>query len=260
MQSFYRFAILGGLITLLILGGFLYSRKLNRQLNQKNAAIEQQKEEISLERNKSDQLLLNILPAETAQELKEHGTAVPKRYDNATVLFTDFSGFTRIASGMSPEQLIEELNYCFRHFDTILEKYGLEKIKTIGDAYMCVAGVPSPLQQHATRSIQAGQEIVQFMNQRIKEKQEAGQEYWNMRMGIHSGPVVAGVVGKKKFAYDIWGDTVNVASRMESNGEVGRINISEATYELVKSEFDCEHRGKIYAKNVGEVSMYFVKG
>ncbi len=258
VQFFYGLGALMGLILLIIGGGLLYSNKLNQQLNQKNKAIEIQKAEITTERNKSDQLLLNILPEETAEELKEKGFASPKSYEVATVMFTDFSGFTRIASTMTPEQLIQELNVCFSSFDSILEKHGMEKIKTIGDAYMCVAGVPKKNADHSIQAINAGKEIVAFMNQRIKEKKAKGIDYWNMRMGIHSGPVVAGVVGAKKFAYDIWGDTVNVASRMESNGAEGRINISESTYQLVKDIFPCEARGKIMAKNVGEVNMYFV--
>ena len=258
VKLFYGLGILMILIIVAVAAGLLYSRKLNQQLSQKNEAIEHQKEEITAERIKSDQLLLNILPEETAQELKEKGFASPKRYDNATVLFTDFSGFTRVASTMSPEQLIEELNYCFRNFDAIIEKHGMEKIKTIGDSYMCVSGLPVPVEQHSHCAIRVGTEINEFMNKRIAEKEAAGQDYWQMRIGIHSGPVVAGVVGDKKFAYDIWGDTVNIASRMESNGENGKINISEDTYQLVKDEYSCEARGKIMAKNLGEVNMYFV--
>ncbi len=258
VQFFYGLGGLMGLILLIIGAGLFYSNKLNQKLNQKNKAIELQKAEITTERNKSDQLLLNILPQETAEELKEKGFASPKSYDMATVMFTDFSGFTRIASTMTPEQLIQELNFCFSTFDSILEKHGMEKIKTIGDAYMCVAGVPKMHADHCVQAINAGKEIVAFMNNRIKEKKAKGVDYWNMRMGIHSGPVIAGVVGAKKFAYDIWGDTVNVASRMESNGAEGRINISESSYQLVKDIFPCEARGKILAKNVGEVYMYFV--
>ncbi len=259
VQFFYGLGALLTLIILVVAGGLLYSRKLNKQLNQKNEAIEQQKEEIISERNKSDKLLLNILPEETAQELKEKGFASPKSYKEATVLFTDFSGFTRVASSMSPEQLIEELNYCFQNFDNIIENHGMEKIKTIGDAYLCVSGVPVPGDQDPFQAIRAGKEIIAFMDKRISEKKASGEDYWQMRMGIHSGPLVAGVVGNKKFAYDIWGDTVNIASRMESNGEPSKINISEATYQLIKDQYTCQPRGKILAKNVGEVSMYFVE-
>lgn len=252
---------LGVLMTLLMIMAaiaWLNSRRLNARLNKQNKDIEAQKEEITMARNKSDQLLLNILPEETAHELKENGFATPKSYDNATVLFTDFVGFTTIASQMSPQELIKELNICFQAFDAILEKHGMEKIKTIGDAYMCVSGVPIPNEQHSINAIRAGKEIVAFMNKRIKEKEAEGIPYWNMRMGIHSGSVVAGVVGKKKFAYDIWGNTVNAASRMEANGAPGQINISGTTYEMVKDVFKCESRGKIMAKNIGEVEMYFV--
>ncbi|MFK7808413.1 MAG: adenylate/guanylate cyclase domain-containing protein [Saprospiraceae bacterium] len=253
---------LGALMTLLmILAGLAWinSRRLNTQLNKKNKDIEQQKEEITLARNKSDQLLLNILPEETANELKEKGFATPKSYSEATVMFTDFTNFTTIAAQMSPEELIKELNICFQAFDKILEEHGLEKIKTIGDAYMCVAGVPKPDKNHSVRAIQAGKEIVAFMQKRIRQKESAGIPYWDMRMGMHSGSVVAGVVGKKKFAYDVWGDTVNTASRMESNGEPGKINISGSTYELVKNHYNCISRGKIEAKNIGEIEMFFVE-
>jgi class 3 adenylate cyclase len=159
---------------------------------------------------------------------------------------------------MSPQDLVEELNTCFKAFDHIIGKYNLEKIKTIGDAYMCAGGIPSPDDRHAHNMVKASLEIQEYIKQNNKRKVEEGKEAWDLRLGLHVGPIVAGVVGKKKYAYDIWGSTVNVASRMESNGEPGRVNISAATYELIKDEFECSYRGKIYAKNVGEIDMYFV--
>jgi class 3 adenylate cyclase len=174
-------------------------------------------------------------------------------------MFTDFKSFTSHADKMSPQELVEELNSCFIAFDNIIEKYNLEKIKTIGDSYMCAAGIPSPDERRAYHIVKASLEIQEYIKQNNKRRTEAGLEPWDLRIGVHVGPVVAGVVGKKKYAYDIWGSTVNIASRMESNGEPGQVNISASTYELVKDEFDCSYRGKIHAKNVGEIDMYFVE-
>jgi class 3 adenylate cyclase len=213
---------------------------------------------IAKEKQKSEALLLSILPAETAQELKEKGTATPKRYDLATVLFSDFKGFTNIAEGMSPEDLVKELDKCFLAFDEIAEKYGLERIKTIGDAYMCAGGLPTANKTNPVDAVKAGIDMQNFMAHLKKQREAEGKPYFECRLGIHSGKVVAGVVGKKKFAYDIWGDTVNIASRMESSGEVGRINLSADTYNLVKDHFKCEYRGKVNAKGKGDVDMYFV--
>jgi len=241
-------------------------------IEQQNAILYQQKEEIEAQRDnlselheqviqqrdESNGLLLNILPAEIAQELKETGHATPKYYDMATVLFTDFKGFTQISEKLTPEQIIHELDHCFLKFDEIIEKYNVEKIKTIGDAYMCAGGIPIPNRTNALDVVKAGLEMKEFMEQFKAEKQAKGEAVWELRIGIHTGPLVAGVIGKNKFAYDIWGDTVNIASRMESSGEVGKVNISETTYELVKSHFQCTHRGKIAAKNKGEIDMYFV--
>jgi len=203
------------------------------------------------ERRKSEKLLLNILPAETARELKRNGKATARHYESVTVMFTDFKGFTNIAEKLSAEELVSELDYLFKKFDEIISKYNIEKIKTIGDAYMCASGLPTPNSNHAEEIIKAGIEIQTWMKEQNNK--------WSLRMGIHSGRVTAGVVGDKKFAYDIWGDTVNTASRMESSGEAGRINISGETHHLVKDKFTCEFRGKIPAKNKGEIEMYFVK-
>lgn len=208
------------------------------------------------ERKKSEKLLLNILPAQTAKELKKKGKATAKYYESVTVMFTDFKGFTSIAEKLSAEELVSELDFIFRKFDEIISKYKIEKIKTIGDAYMCVSGLPAPVENHAEEIVKAGLEIQQWM---ISQNGK-----WNLRIGIHSGSVTAGVVGDKKFAYDIWGDAVNVASRMESSGEAGKVNISGSTYELISPHikekgWEVSHRGKIPAKNKGEIDMYFVK-
>ena len=173
-------------------------------------------------------------------------------------MFTDFKGFTQIAEGLTPQELIKELDDCFSQFDRITERYNLEKLKTIGDSYMCAGGIPKVNATHAIDSCLAALEIQSFMNQLKAQKQKNNVPYWELRLGIHSGPVMAGVVGEKKFAYDIWGDTVNTASRMESSGTAGRVNISYSTYELVKDFFECEYRGEVSAKNKGKVKMYYL--
>ncbi len=212
------------------------------------------------ERHKSERLLLNVLPESVADELKRTDRVQPRHYDGATVLFTDFVGFTRIAEGLTPQQLIEELDNCFRLFDQIMRDHNMEKIKTIGDAYMAVGGIPEANQSHAVDAVLAGLEIQRCMQGLAKAKSEAGQDFWELRLGIHSGELVAGVIGEEKFAYDVWGDTVNTASRLESTGERGRVNISGETYERVKTFFTCEHRGRIEAKNKGDIEMFFVTG
>jgi len=221
--------------------------------------VRKTKKIIEAEKEKSDKLLLNILPFETAEELKEKGSATPKQYDMVTVLFTDFKGFTSIAEKHTPEQLVEELNNCFLEFDNIIDKFNLEKIKTIGDSYMCAGGIPVVNFTNPVDAVMAGLEIQAYMERLKADRIAQGLDYWELRLGINTGKIIAGVVGKNKFAYDIWGDAVNVASRMESSGAPGKVNISGATYELVKDTFNCIYRGKIQAKNKGEVDMYFVE-
>ncbi len=233
------------LITLLIYRNYKSKVKTNKILDEQNRQIEM--------------LLLNILPAEVAKELQNSGEATPRYYDSVSVLFTDFKGFTTLTENMDPEDLVKELSDCFVAFDDIVGKYNLEKIKTIGDSYMCAGGLPSPDKNHAINIVKASLEIQSFMEGHNRKKELQGLPPWHLRIGIHAGPVVAGVVGKKKYAYDIWGSTVNIASRMESNGEPGRVNISSSVFELVKNEFACSHRGKIHAKNVGDIDMYFIE-
>ena len=205
-----------------------------------------------------EHLLLNILPVEVAQELQATGNATPKSYENVSVLFTDFKGFTTIADSLSPQDLVLELNKCFIAFDTIIEKYGLEKIKTIGDSYMCAGGLPTPGSNHHYNIVKAAMEIQAYVFDNNEKRKNLGLPLWEIRIGINNGPVVAGVVGSKKYAYDIWGSTVNIASRMESSGVAGQVNISAATYEKIKDKFVCIYRGKIHAKNVGDIDMYLV--
>lgn len=226
-------------------------------LYRRNAFIKRTNIIIREEKNRSENLLLNILPAETAMELKQSGKVLAKRFESVTVLFTDFKSFTHYAENLSPEKLVESVDFYFSKFDEIIESYGLEKIKTVGDSYMCAGGLPFPTEDHAYKMVLAAFEITEFVN----DSQKPGIENeirFEIRIGINTGPVVAGVVGTKKFAYDIWGDTVNIASRMESNSTPGKINVSENTYLLIKDVFDCEYRGEIDVKNRGKMKMYFV--
>ncbi|NUQ13718.1 MAG: tetratricopeptide repeat protein [Flavobacteriales bacterium] len=272
-KNVQRNAFIGGFaLTLLLAGTFFIQR--NR---------------ISKARKRSDELLLNILPEEVAGELKVKGEAEAKHFDNVTILFTDFKGFTEASEKLSPKELVEELNICFKAFDHIITAHGIEKIKTIGDAYMCAGGLPDPTSSSPADVVHAALEMQTFMKKRKAERDAMGKPAFEMRVGIHTGPVVAGIVGVKKFQYDIWGDTVNTASRMESSGEVGQVNISEATYRLVKDaekvssswrmangDDDAGHsptpihhspspafkftpRGKVQAKGKGEMEMYFVE-
>jgi class 3 adenylate cyclase len=190
--------------------------------------------------------------------LQETGEAEPRHYDEVSVLFSDFKGFTHHAEKLSPQELVKELNACFIAFDEIIVKHNLEKIKTIGDAYMCAGGIPLEREGHVSSMVKASLEIQDWIKYNNAKRNEKGLPPWDLRIGIHVGPVVAGVVGKKKYAYDIWGSTVNIASRLESSGEPGRVNISSAIYEIIKDEYTCSHRGKIYAKNVGDIDMYFI--
>ena len=212
---------------------------------------------IEQERNRSEALLLNILPKETAQELKQLGKVQAKKFGSVTVLFADFKGFTQYAENLTPEQLVETVDYYFSKFDDIIQQHGIEKIKTIGDAYMCAGGLPFPSTDHALKVLQAAKAIAEFVATTQKSSDVA--HSFEVRIGIHTGPVVAGVVGTQKFAYDIWGDTVNIAARMESGSEPGKINISESTYQLIKEDFPCTYRGEIEVKNRGTLKMYFVE-
>ncbi len=209
-------------------------------------------------KKKADALLLNILPKEVVTEYNRHAKVDAREYELATVLFTDFVGFTDASHSITPEALLNTLNEYFSGFDTIIGRYSIEKIKTIGDAYMAVGGVPLPNNTNPTDVVRAAIEILKFVVDTKAQKSKKGETCFDVRIGIHSGPLVAGVIGTKKFSYDIWGDTVNTASRMESNGEVGRINISEATYLLVKNHFDCITGKMKYIKGLGDTQMYLV--
>lgn len=244
----YAIGVSGFLLLLLAIGSYQrykFIRKTNKIIKE--------------ERDRSKELLLNILPEETARELETNGHAQTRFYESVTVLFTDFKGFSTIAGKLSPQDLVAELNDYFGAFDEIVGQFNLEKIKTIGDAYMCAGGIPTPNATNPLNAVQAALAMQDYMARKNASRKEKGLEVWELRIGLHTGPIVAGVVGKKKYAYDIWGDTVNIASRMESNGEPGKVNISNSTYQYIKEHYQCLYRGKISAKNIGEVDMYFIE-
>ncbi len=242
-QKIIRNAFVGGFVVILLFAVVFFT----------------QRNKINAGKKLSDELLLNILPEEVAEELKMKGSAEAKLFDHITVMFTDFKNFTQISERLTPSELVAEIHSCFKKFDDIISNHNIEKIKTIGDAYMCAGGLPVANTTHAVDIVSAALDIQQFMLQDRKQREKDGREIFEIRIGIHTGPVVAGIVGVKKYAYDIWGDTVNIAARMESSCEAGKVNISGGTYELIKEHFICTHRGKIHAKNKGEVDMYFVE-
>lgn len=259
-KDFRQFAyILGSLfflILVIVAVSWWLARRARRRLESQNRKIQAQNVEIQEERRKSDGLLLNILPQEIADELKASGQATPRLYESATVLFSDFVNFTKLSARLTPKQLIDELNECFLAFDEICERHGLEKIKTIGDAYMCAGGLPVPNDTHPADAVRAALEMSTWLQQRKHERPDA--HLTEMRIGIHTGPVMAGVIGRNKFAYDIWGDAVNLAARLEEHGEPGQVNISGATAAAVKHLYKATHRGQKEVHNKGMVDMYFI--
>jgi class 3 adenylate cyclase len=240
-----------------------YRREKEQLIRAQNEILErkvaERTEELNKKRQESEELLLNILPADVAAELKETGVAQSRNYESVTVLFTDFKDFTSVVERISPELLVANLNECFSAFDKIIEKHGIEKIKTIGDSYMCAGGFNSYSLDSVINVVKAGLEMRDFMIKRNIVQDSNGGHVLEVRIGIHTGPVIAGIVGIKKFAYDIWGDTVNIASRMESASETNKVNISGTTYDIVKSHFKTVYRGKVPAKNKGDIDMYFVE-
>jgi ligand-binding sensor domain-containing protein/class 3 adenylate cyclase/predicted metal-dependent HD superfamily phosphohydrolase len=230
-----------------------------QEVQRQKEKIESQKADLEVEKEKAEKLLLNILPEETVEELKANGKATARSYRRATVMFTDFKGFTQISEKLAPTELVARLDNYFIEFDKIIEKYGIEKIKTIGDAYMCAGGVPIRNKSNPVDTVLAGLDIQRYMLRDKAGRQGRGEDYWELRIGIHTGEIIAGVIGAKRFAYDIWGDTVNVSSRLESGCEPGKVNISGMTYSFIQPLFDCTYRGKIAAKNKGEIGMYYVE-
>lgn len=244
-------------VILLLLSGLLYSRFVSKKRDAK--ALAKSNEELGEARKRSDELLLNILPASIAEELKEKGKAAAHKFDDVTILFSDFVNFTRISEQLGPEDLVKELDVCFRAFDEIINDYDdVEKIKTIGDAYMVAHGLDDR-KSIPNNLIETAKRMQVFLDDRAAKRQKLGLPFFTARIGLHTGAVVAGVVGLKKFAYDVWGDTVNVAARVESQSEPGKINVSETTYRLIKYQYDCDYRGKVMAKNKGYIDMYYVR-
>ena len=229
---------------------------LQRSERELENTVAQRTEELRREQARAKDLLHNILPADLADELSATGKASSARHESVTVMFTDFIQFTQTASTIPADRLVAELNEIFGAFDDICDELRVEKIKTIGDSYMAVAGLPTPCADHAQRCVRAGLRMVDYLE--LRNHKAAFK--WALRVGVHSGPVVAGVVGKRKYAFDIWGDAVNLASRIESSGEVGRVNVSAYTYDLIQNDFECAYRGKVNAKGKGEIDMYFVTG
>ncbi len=246
--------------TLYRLGADVFRDKLLSSPTIMLAILKTMASRVIKEGEKNQRLMQNILPYEIAEELRNNGEVQVKNYPKVSVLFTDFKGFTALTEQMTPEALIHELNDCFTNFDEIVRGFGLEKIKTIGDAYMCAGGIPQANATNPVDAVLAGLAMQRFIQKRLAEKKLIGAQYWNCRLGISTGDVIAGIIGKHKFAYDIWGDTVNTASRMESSGEPGKVNISQTTYDEVKDFFVCHPRGKIEAKGKGVMAMYFVEG
>lgn len=257
LERIRRNTAIGGVIGFALLAFLLFNR--NRLKNKSNKELIKKNEIIEAEKKHSESLLLNILPAATAAELKQKGKADARHYENVTILFTDFVSFTKLAEQYSPEELVAELDTCFKAFDAITTRHNIEKIKTIGDAYMCAGGLPIVNERHALDIINTALEMLAFIKEHQEKQRQMGKPIFKMRIGIHTGEVVTGVVGHKKFAYDIWGDAVNIAAHMESSSKAGKINISRQTYEEIKDHFTCTYRGKVKAKNKGEIEMYFVE-
>jgi class 3 adenylate cyclase len=242
------------LVSVILVGfSFLlfYNRRKNQQLAEKNKLIEEEKK-------KSEELLLNILPQDVVDELKSQGKTNAKSYQMASVLFADIKDFTRISESMSPEDLVSSLDAYFEAFDRIVEGSKVEKIKTIGDAYVCVGGVPVANENNPEEVVRMGLEFQRAVLRLKEEREKTGSQCFDVRIGVHTGPLVAGVIGIKKFGYDIWGDTVNMAARMQQYGEPYKVNISQDTYAIVKDKFACIHRGKMEIKGKGLIDLYFV--
>jgi class 3 adenylate cyclase/sugar lactone lactonase YvrE len=241
-------------------------RSQNKRIAEQNKEIEIQKREVEeksillqQEKEKVEKLLLNILPEDTVKELSDSGTTRARAFNHVSVMFTDFAGFTTVAQEVEPIDLIDRLDMFFSRFDEIVEKWNLEKIKTVGDAYLCAGGMPIRSKENPINTVLAGLEIQKFMKKQAAEDESKGMKPWALRIGINTGEVVAGVIGKKRYAYDIWGASVNLAQRMEVNCKPGAVNISESTYEIIEPYFVCTPRGKVMAKNSGLVNMYFVE-
>jgi class 3 adenylate cyclase len=239
-------------------------RRLGRQvvtlleLRRSLLQLQQTKHELQDQREKSERLLGKIFPASIAHDLKEDQRVSARFYNSATILFADFVGFTKLAENMAPKELIEQLDGFFSALDEIAERHGLEMLKTIGDAYMCAGGIPEVSRTHTVDSCLAALEMQHLIARMNRDRAKFRLPLWDLRVGLHTGPVIAGVVGRRKYIYDVWGDAVNVAARMESAGAVGKINVSEQVYQRTKELFEFEPRGSVEAKNKGPLEMYFL--
>ena len=230
------------------------------ELERRMAELSEARREADKERERSDRLLLNILPRPVAEELRAKEQVVPRYHESVTIMFADFEGFSRLAERIEPKSLIEQLDQFFSAFDGIAERHRLEKLKTIGDAYMCVGGLPEPNRTHDVDTCLAALSMIDFMRRTNAQREKLHLPRWELRIGIHSGPVMAGVVGKSKFIYDIWGDAVNIAARLEASGGAGRINVSDTVYSRVRSLTEFEPRGAVEVKNKAPINMHFLTG
>jgi adenylate cyclase len=237
------------------IGASIEKKRLRDEQTRKTRELERAMEEAETQRRESESLLRNILPAQIAQELRSRGQVEPRYFEDVTILFSDFVGFTRATEDLAAEDLVNLLHTYFTAFDRIVERYGLEKLKTIGDSYMLVGGLPERNPSHPVDAVMAAFEMVKAVEELSSEEAP-----WRVRIGIHTGPVIAGVVGIKKFAFDVWGETVNFSSRMESASEANRVNMSARTYSRVKDFFECEPRGQVNTKEGKAYEMYFAKG
>lgn len=259
-SNFYtQFSTQFGLVAEMIILTFALANQMN-ELRKQNLESNTRLEEEEKAHKKSQKLLLNILPESTAEELLEKGYSAPKNYKKVSILFADIKGYTQISEKISSSDLVEALNECFAAFDEIVVRNNMEKIKTIGDAYMCAGGVPIENETNPIDAVKAALEFQEFIRNWTSSKKFKDNANWQLRVGIHSGPVTTGVLGKTKFAYDIWGDSVNIASRIETHGEPDKVTISASTYDHVKDYFICSYRGKVHVKNKGEIDMYTVEG
>lgn len=249
--------IIGVTVVCLVVSTQMFNAYVNKLYS--DYFLKEKNKEINKEKKRGDKLLHNILPKQIAKELMSKGSVTPRYYNSATIMLIDFKDFSTISKRLTPQELIKELDYCFKKFDHLTAKHNLEKIKTIGDAYLCVGGVPNNNITHAMNSIEAAHEILTFLNEWNTKRIANNEPPFESRIGIHTGSIIAGVVGDRKFVFDIWGDAVNTTARIESNGKAGQINISQTTYDLVKTEIECDHRGKIPIKNLDPIDMYFVK-
>lgn len=230
-----------------------------RELEESQRRLSDAMAELESEKARSDELLHHMLPDNVARELQTYGRVKPVLHPDVSVMFADFTAFTRVAERLTPEELVGELNECFCQFDWITSRLGVEKLKTVGDCYICAAGLNTPSPDDALNMVRVALEIRDFIAERRAAYLSSGKPYWDVRIGLHSGPLVAGIVGVRKFVYDIWGDTMNTAARIEANGVPGKVNASATFLNRVKDRVVSEPRGKVACKNKGDIEMAFIE-